>query len=181
MAGYTEEYIERCFQTWFSLNQPNSLEALQEAIPESPDGGKPSMATLRQFKEDYAWHERADVLNSKAIERVESVLVDQKYEMLLRQAETAQKIGQLAEEHLLTEGFDNSSSAVNALKWASEEERTVRGVSEMMIKISRMTPDELMKEAAKLLKRNSEAVDAEVIEEDSPELGVEVAIEPDST
>ena len=29
----------------------------------------------------------------------------------------------------------------------------------MMIKISKMTPDELMAEAAKLLKRNSEVID----------------------
>lgn len=157
--AFTDEYIEQCFTTWFSLNQPSNLEILQENIPESPEGKKPGLALLRQYKNTYGWVERADALNAKAIEKVEHQLIDMKSDMLKRQAESAYKIAKLAENYLLENGFDTAASAVNAIKWAQEEERTVRGVSEMMIKISKMTPDELMAEAAKLLKRNSEVID----------------------
>ena len=166
--SFTDEYVERCFSIWYSLNQPINLLLLQEAIPESPEGKKPSTALLRQYVRNYGWIERADALNAKAIEKVEHQLVDMKADMLKRQAESAFKIAKLAENYLLENGFDTAASAVNAIKWAQEEERTVRGVSEMMIKISKMSPDELMQEAAKLLKRNSEVIDIvpEEIEED---------------
>lgn len=157
--AFTDEYIERCFITWYSLQQPSNLVILQENIPESPEGKKPGLALLRTYKEQYGWVERADALNAKAIQKTEVALVDKRAEMFMRQIETALAVGEKAREQILADGFDSSASAVNALKWAQEEERTVRGVSEMMIKISKMTPDELMAEAAKLLKRNSEVID----------------------
>jgi hypothetical protein len=156
---FTEEYIEQCFTTWYSMNQPSNLVTLQEALPESPDGRKPGRSLLRSFIQTHGWIERADALNTKAIEKVEHQLIDQKADMLKRQAESAFKIAKVAENYLLENGFDTAASAVSAIKWAQEEERTVRGVSEMMIKISKMTPDELMQEAAKLLKRNSQVID----------------------
>jgi hypothetical protein len=141
---YSDEYIEQCFQCWYAMGQPTNITLLQESIPESPEGKKPGLPLLRQFRDTHGWVERADGLNALAVGKAE--------------------VGKSAKEHLLANGFDTSASAVNALKWAQEEERTVRGVSEMMVKISKMTPEELMKEAAKLLKRNSEVVDGETEE-----------------
>ena len=168
--NFSEDYLEQCFQIWYSANQPTNMNLLQEALPETPEGKKPGVAFLRQVRDTYGWIERADALNARAIAKVEETLVTQKSEMLKRQAETAFTIGKLAENYLLSDGFDTSASAVNAIKWAQEEERTVRGVSEMMIKISKMTPDELMAEAAKLLKRNSEVIEGVEIDSES-ELG----------
>lgn len=159
--AFTDEYIEQCFELWYSIGQPNSLVILQENIPESPDGKKPSLVLLRDYKNSHGWVERADALNTKAIEKVEHLLIDKKAEMLKRHAEAAFEIAAIAKDYLVENGFDTATSAVSAIKWAQEEERTVRGVSEMMIKISKMTPDELMKEAAKLLRRNSEVIDIE--------------------
>jgi len=167
---FTDDYVEQCFQTWYVMGQTANITVLQENIPESPDGKKPSLPMLRQFRDTYGWLERADALNARAIIKVEEQLVNQKTEMLKRQAENAFKIGELARNHLLSDGFDTSASAVNALKWAQEEERTVRGVSQMMITISKMTPEELMQEAAKLLKRNSEVVDGVEIEEEDADI-----------
>ena len=156
---YSDEYIEQCFEIWYSMNQISNLVVLQDHLPENTDGRKPSIAHLRQMRETYGWIERADALNAKAIEKVEHHLIDMKSDMLKRQAESAFKIAKIAEDYLIENGFDTAASAVSAIKWAQEEERTVRGVSEMMIKISKMTPDELMQEAAKLLKRNSQVID----------------------
>jgi hypothetical protein len=157
VKDFSEDYIEQCFTIWYSLGQTTSMTVLQDAIPEV-EGKKPSTTKLRSFRDGYGWVERADGLNAKAIEKTEVALVDKRAEMFLRQIETALAVGEKAREQILLDGFDSSASAVNALKWAQEEERTVRGVSEMMVKISKMSPEELMKEAAKLLKRSSEAV-----------------------
>jgi len=167
---FTDDYIERCFEVWYSMNQPTNMQILQDAIPETPEGRKPGIQMLRQLRDTYAWNERADVLNVKAIEVVEHQLIDQKATMLKRQAEQALQIANLARDHLVENGFDTSSSAVSALFKATEEERIVRGVSEMMIKISKMSPEELMQEAAKLLKRNSEVIEGETVDPES-ELG----------
>ena len=167
---FTDDYIERCFEVWYSMNQPTNMQILQDAIPETPEGRKPGIQMLRQLRDTYGWNERADVLNVKAIEVVEHQLIDQKATMLKRQAEQALQIANLARDHLVENGFDTSSSAVSALFKATEEERTVRGVSEMMIKISKMSPEELMQEAAKLLKRNSEVIEGETVDPES-ELG----------
>lgn len=160
---YTEDYIEQCFGIWYSMSQTSNMVVFQEAIPEY-NGKKPSISTLRQFRDVYGWVERADAMNAKAIEKVEHQLIDQKVDMLKRQAEQALQVANLARDHLIENGFDTSASAVNALFKATSEERTVRGISEFLIKISRMDNDGIINEAIKLLKRNSEAVDVEAVE-----------------
>jgi len=164
---FSDDYKEQCFEVWYALGRPYDLHLVQDAVQPTPEGNKPSIALLRNTRDTYGWIERADAMDSKAIEKVEHMLIDQKADMLKHQAEQARQIADLAKQHLIENGFDTASSAVNALKWATEEERTTRGVSEMLIKVSKMTPDELMQEAAKLLKRNNESVDAEIVEDDA--------------
>ena len=163
---FTDAYIEQCFTVWYSMGQPTNMQILQDAVPETPEGRKPGIQMLRQLRDTYGWNERADVLNAKAIEVVEHQLIDQKATMLKRQAEQALQIANLARDHLVENGFDTSSSAVSALFKATEEERTVRGISEFLMKISRMDSDGVMSEAIKLLKRNSEVIEGEEITED---------------
>lgn len=164
---YTDDYLEQCFQVWYSMNQPVSIALLQEALPPTAEGNKPGIPLLRQTMEEHSWAQRADVMNAKAIEKVEHQLIDRKADMLKRQAEFALAIADKAREHILDNGFDTSASAVNAYFKASEEERVVRGVSEMLIKVSKMTPDELLAEAGKLLKRSSESIEGVVLEDNA--------------
>lgn len=164
---YTDEYIDRCFQIWYGLNQPTNMDILLEKIPETPEGKKPYKTTLTKFMQDYGWRERADAMDAKAVAIVEDKLITQKAEMLKRQAETAFEVAEKAKAHILSEGFDTSASAVAALKWAGEEERTVRGISGMLIKISKMTPEELEQKAMKLLRRQNESIEGEVIDSES--------------
>ena len=35
---FTDDYIERCFEVWYSMNQPTNMQILQDAIPETPEG-----------------------------------------------------------------------------------------------------------------------------------------------
>lgn len=164
---FSEAYIETCFTTWYGMNQPTNLNILRQALPESPDKRVPATSTLRDWIETYGWKERADALTAKAIEVAEHSIVERKADLLRRQFEDALEVGQAARDHILAFGFDTTSSAVSALKWASEEQRTVMGVSEMLLKISKMSPEDLQARAEKLLKRKVESVDGEVVDSES--------------
>ena len=161
---YADEYIERCFQVWYSSNQP-SMALLQRSIPESPDGRIPATITLSQFRDEHGWDERADGLTALAVKENDKLLINNKAEMLREMAQDAHEMRTTAKAHILENGFDNSSSAVTAYFKASEEERLVRGVSEMLLKVSNMASENLLLRANKLLKRKNEAVDGEIVED----------------
>lgn len=164
---FTEDYIEQCFHVWFTLGQPKNMDTLWDAIPTPIEADKPSRAFLRSCVDNYGWVERADALNALAVQKAEPMLVDTRAQMFKRQAEQALQIANLAREHLLENGFDTSASAVNALFRATEEERTARGVSDMLVKISKMSPEELEARAIKLLRRQNESVDAVIVEDNA--------------
>lgn len=165
MVEYTDEYVEQCFQIWYSLQRPN-LEKLYESIPLDANGRKPTKQHLITLRNEYGWNERADALSAMAIQKAETLLIDKQADMFKRQAEDAFEIATMAKDHLIANGFDTASSAVNALKWATEEERTVRGAAEFLIKVSKMSQSDLEARATKLLRRQNEAVDADVTEVD---------------
>lgn len=160
-------YWEEAFQIWYMSNQPQDIPNILKILPAMADGEKPSYSTVRNAIASYGWKERADALNAQASQKNDVILVERKAAMLRRQAEDAMQIADKAKQHILEDGFDTSSSAVQAYFKATEEERTVRGVSEMLLKISKMTPDELMARAASFLKRRNEAIDADVVEDNS--------------
>ena len=162
---FSEDYINTCFTVWYSLGQPTNMNLVIDQIPESPDGNKPARLTLSKFKEDYGWVERADALNAKAVELVDKELVDTKAELLRKQFKVAAEVGQKAIDHILEDGFDSSSSAVNALRWASEEQRIVIGVSEMLVKISKLPNEDALARYNKLLQRKN-SVEAEIVSEE---------------
>jgi len=165
MAEYSEDYINTCFTVWYSAGQPTNMNLVIEKMPSSVDGNVPSKATLARFRSEYGWDERADALNTKAIERVDGDLVESKVNLLRKQFKDAVEVGQKAIEQILSDGFDSSSSAVSALKWATEEQRAVIGVSEMLVKISKMADDEALSRYNKLTQRKN-SVDAEIMSEE---------------
>ena len=162
---YPDDYFEQCFQSWYAAGCPINPVKVIEVIPEF-DGDKPTWNTIRRTMSERGWAERADAMNSKAIQIAEDNLIHKKADMLARQAQMAQEVQESAMEYLRTEGYDSSSSAVQALFKAADLELTRTGLSETIVKIARMSGDELMKEAAELLKRHSEAVEGEIIPTD---------------
>lgn len=160
-----ETYWEQAFQTWFAHDRIG-VSALYELLPPLPSGERPGAPMIKAMIEKYGWNERADTINSTAIQKNNEFLVQKKSEMLQRHAEQAFRVAGLAMEKL-EEGFDSSSSAVAALKWATEEERTARGIQGMMVEISKLPPDKLMDRAMKLLQRRTESVDGEIVEENA--------------
>ena len=164
---FSDAYLENCFVVWFSMGQQSNLELIHEAIPEAPNGEKPSKTTLVRIRDTYGWRERADALTALATQKNDALLVNNKAEMLRELAQEAKEIREKAKAQMMQDGFDTSASAVNAYFKASEQEMTVRGVSEMVIKISKMSNEELESRRIKLLRRQNELVEGEIIDSES--------------
>lgn len=160
-----DNYWEEAFQVWYASGQPKAAVKIREIIPNDEDGNKPTVTNINNAITVYGWHERADVLNTKAIEQNEMILVNQKADMLRRQAENALEIANKAKQYIVEGGFDSSASAVTAYFKATDEERTVRGVSDMLIRVSKYSPEELMERAAQLLRRKDSS-EGEIIEDE---------------
>ncbi len=152
LVPFDEDYKEKCFQAWFLAGCPGAPSTLA-VLPDSPDGRRPSVATITNWMEAYNWKLRAADLNAKALAKTNEALVSTKAELLQQQFETAVALAKKASEQMLEKGFDNSNAAVQAYFRATAEQRTVMGLSELLQRVGNMTDDELQKKIAEYAER----------------------------
>lgn len=93
---------------------------------------------------EYRWQERKDALNTRALEIAEKNLIEKQVSMWKEHAEAAAAVRTKALEHIKVNGFDSSASAVQAIKWAQEEERKTRGAEAFIESVKNKSNDELM-------------------------------------
>jgi hypothetical protein len=74
-------------------------------------------------------------------------------EMMTRHAERAQKVSDMAFEHLQTVGFDTSTSAVTALFKSFDEEKKSRGMEVALSQVFTLNDNDLQKTMNRLLSR----------------------------
>lgn len=168
--SYSDDYKEKCFQTWYASGRPTSAARTLDILPEDEFGRKPVRSLVEAWRKDLMWDARADDLDSKAIAIAEDALIMQKAEMLKRQAERAGKIAEKAFDELVVGGFDSSAAAVNAYFRATEEERMTRGISDMIVKMSKMNDADLADTVLDLLRRaneNDQIIDSTVVDTES--------------
>lgn len=171
---YGIDYMETAFGIWITSNKP-SMEALVTLIPEHPElNRKPSAGTLKYWKTNGRWQERADDIDAKIQENTDRHLVQVRMEMMERHARMSAEIADRAFEHLMGEdGFDSSASAVNALFKALETEKASRGLAGALTKVFALSDDDLKKEMDKLLSKVTDVGgDEDILEgEEVPEYG----------
>lgn len=83
---YSEEYKEKCFQAWFLAGRPSRPIQMLKVIPEDENNRKPNKLVLSAWRKECGWDLRADELFTMAIEKSNVGLINQKAEMLERQA-----------------------------------------------------------------------------------------------
>ena len=173
--AYTEDYKNKCFIEWYTNKRPASPAKTREIIPVDEKGRKPNYPMISRWMKELEWNEKADEMDAKAMILVEDILVNQKADMLKRQAIDAFALANAAREYLLTDGFDSSASAVNAYFKATEEERVTRGIGEFIKKVSAMSNSDLEQEIIRLTRRAEDSgqviLDAEIEDkkENNPE------------
>lgn len=155
--AFGKEYIEKCFLAWMAAGAPDRIGANLDVFPLDESGRRPGIATLSDWSVKYDWRGRADLINAKAIEKVNAELVDDKATLLRQQYEDSKTVLKKALEYIVTDGFDSSASAVSAVFKANEEMRRAIGISEIIEKMSKMSNEELEREILDKIRRASEA------------------------
>jgi hypothetical protein len=163
---FSEDYQEKCFQVWYLAGRPTYAKRFQELIPEDEHGRKPTPVVIYRWQKDGTWDLRADELDAKAIQTSEESLVIEKAEILRRHQEAAKQVQIKALEYLMTEGFDTSAAAVNALFKGMDMERQAAQFADLLEKLDRMDNNQVRDKIIDLVNRaasNNQIVDGEEV------------------
>lgn len=173
LTAYTEQYKESCFQAWYAGGRPTLASKIFEILPRDEYDRQPSMDIVRKWRNEGNWDLRADELDAKANRIVEDKLINARVEMLEQQAKRARMMQEQGAEYLEEHGFDSSSSAVQAIIKGAELERSSLGLSDAILKLAKLTNDELQAETRKMLEdfvnsgESGDIIDVDEIEEDA--------------
>lgn len=172
-SPYTEHYKKTLMALWYASGRPDSMTGFQKEVPDDEYGRKPDYHTISDWRNEQMWDAWADSLDAEADKMVEDVLVNQRLVMLKEQAARGHELQMKGMEHLRTKGFDTSASAVSAIKLGVDVERTSRGISDRMVKFTKISDEQLTEETQKLLEEaleSGEIIDVADIPEDDEEL-----------
>lgn len=143
-----------------------ALVELQKKVDLDEYGRRPAVKRFLEWSTEGSWRERKDAILGKASAIMETELVDETVKMWRKHASVADQVGTIAYQHIEEHGFDNSGQALNALKWAQEEERKTRGAEALVSTIRNAANEDLVSEIRKLAARqlnvDEDAIDAEV-------------------
>lgn len=171
-TAYTEHYKSVLMAFWYSSGRPDSVRGFAETVPDDEFGRKPDYHTIAKWRDEYLWDAWADELDAKAESVIEDVLVNQRVLMLKRQASNGKEMQDKAMNHFRTREPDTTASAVSMMKLGVDMERTSRGISDRIVKMTKMSDEELTTETQKLLDdafESGEIIDMADIPEDKNE------------
>lgn len=180
---YDDTYKEKIYTIWVSANQP-TVSKLEKIIPPNDDGDTPSAPVLQRWIAEDAWVERAHDIRVRAQQVIDDELVRVRVEMLRRHADLGKELAVQGFEHLRVNGFDSSSSAVQAIKLGIQTERDSLGVELGLTKVVQMSDQDLSSNMKQLMERAAGLlVDGVVVStgDDGDDLEVEDAAEETDT
>ena len=182
--AYSDEYKEACFVAWYKAGCPNSIQATLKILPRNETGRQPNARTIYFWKDEFGWSTRADLLNARAANELETELVEQRKEMLRRHAKEGQDLQELGMKFFTKDGaLENDSTALRAVLEGALLERTSLGLSEALTRIMKMTDDQLLSEVQNILKNaraDSKVIDINEAEEDKEEMETPENDEPET-
>lgn len=164
--NFPSEYRDLCFTIWYKSQKP-SMKQLHALVPES-NGNRPSQVALQKWREADAWDTRAEEIQLAVRDKLAAELIRDRALMLKEQAEQAAIIRNEAFEYLTTTGFDSSTSAVQAIKWAVEAEQKARGIEQALTNLGSASEEQLKREFMRLVEGASDlgVIDGEELEEE---------------
>ncbi len=152
---WTDEYERNCFDVWYLGGRTTHPIQIREMIPENPNGKKPSIPIIKNWLHG-SWFFRADELDAKVQLLADENLINEKVVLLKKHQKQAAQVEAKALEYLITEGFDSSASAVQALFRGMEEERKTLGFSDLLEKLDNMTNNQVRDTIINLINRATE-------------------------
>lgn len=162
---YTDEYKAKCFIVWYTAGRPTGMNHIMDIVPQDALGRKPNVNLLKKWRDEDGWLERADELDARAMEKVDNTLVKQKAEMLQRQAGIGRELQEKGIDHLRKMPLDSSAAAIAAIVKGAELERSSLGMSDFMLRMSKMSDADLRDAIVKLASRSDGTIiDADEVE-----------------
>jgi hypothetical protein len=164
---FSEEYKQELFLVWYENNRPNARNFMA-IVPEDKFGHKPPRTTIegwiyKDFKP------KAEIVDQDVRERVSDQLVKEKVEMLQRHIQISRSMQDTAIKYL--EQHENDLSphiAVRLLVEGIRIERESVGIPNVLLKMSEMSDEDLVKKVEELIERSpveilpAEIEDAEI-------------------
>lgn len=139
---------------WITLGCPSYLK-LQEQLQPDVYGRVPHDDLIKKWASENRWGERRDEINGQASIVIQTELVNQTVQMWREHAEAAAKVRRSALAYIEENGFDGSASAIQALKWAQEEERKTRGAEAFITQVKNSSNEDLLDTIRGLLDRQN--------------------------
>lgn len=152
LQPYSDAYIESVFQAWYKAGRP-TWSKLQGIIDTDEYNRLPHVEYLARWAREREWTVRADEIEGKAVVVSENNLIEHTVEMWQRHASVAGEVAMKAFQYIQENGFDNSMSALQALKWAQEEERKTRGAEALVSTIKNAANEDLLETVRNLAAR----------------------------
>lgn len=182
LIPYTDAYRDTCFLIWYRNGRPRGNN-LMGIFPPDDLGRVPPMEHFWKWIKEYGWNERADVLDAEVAKRIELQAVEERVEMLERQAQYGKTLQEKGMAVLEESGFQKSADALRAIFGGADLERASRGLSTALIKVSEMDDATLQDTLKKLMSKASETELAELIDGEVTEIKEEkdATEEPSST
>ena len=160
--AFSEQYIEQCFESWYSHGCPSSPARSLDILPIDEQGRKPSARTVADWMNERNWNFRKDELNAEVFRKSTENLIVKQVEMMQRQAQYGFDMQAKGIEYIKENGFDTAASAVNSISKGVEIERSSRGVSKFLIELVDKSDADIKEEIKKLSERISP--DGEIID-----------------
>lgn len=169
---YPINYKEACFYAWYNAGKPH-FNSILRVIPAMDDGSKPTIETVRKWKNGgdgwENWDEHAARLDEDLRIRLDKDAIDRRAKLVKQLAADGAKLKEIGLEYLKKDDpfKDNPAAAVRAITAGIEIEWKYTGMSEQLLAISSMSPKQLEKEALRLMgKDKNDVIEAQL--EDLP-------------
>jgi hypothetical protein len=131
------------------MNKPEWLtleRVMKEKLPKSP-----SVVTLKKWKVTDNWDQHADTLDGISDNAMDKEIIQQRAELIKKQADIGTELIDLGMGYLKEHGIDTSADAIRAIAKGTELQEKQLGWAIVFTELANASDDELEKRMKKLM------------------------------
>jgi hypothetical protein len=148
--GFSDTYKENLFFQWYQSGGP-SITTLYKKIEPNEAGKVPTLESVKMWCFKLKWHDRAKMLNEEISRQIQQRMIEDRIEMLHRQADLGRTLQEKGQQFFLTHEIDSPGVALKAIIQGAELERFSRGIPDALLRVSQLDDNKLTGLVSKLL------------------------------
>lgn len=172
-TAYSTAYKYTCRAVWYENGCQSPKVCIdRNMFPPDEHGRVVTHGVLKHWVTEDNWYAWKDEQDTALASKIDNELVARKFLLVKEQLAQARELRNDAFLHLKESGFDTSAAASGVFFKASEQERTLVGIEEVIEKLSKMDTPKIRARMKELAERAeaTEVIDVEDTEEDSESL-----------